>query len=84
MAAQFPEFGSAGANQRLELRYPRGVAGEDGSEPLGAVVKDMKMSLALSDGSNVDARSNEEGKSELLARDAMHIADIVLSRGGDQ
>ncbi len=84
MAAQFPEFGEGGADQRLELRYPRGVS-EDGSEqPLGALVKDMKMQVSLSDGSSLDARSDEEGKSELLARDAMHMADIVLSRGGDR
>lgn len=84
MAAQFPEFGSTGADQRLELRYPRGVAGEDGSEPLGAVVKDMKMSLALSDGSSLEALSGADGKSEILTRDAMHMVDVVLRRGGDQ
>jgi hypothetical protein len=29
------------------------------------------------------ARSGADGKSELLARDAMHMADIDLLRGGD-
>lgn len=82
-AAQFPAFGEGGADQRLELRYPRGVADDDGEQPLGALVKDMKMNVALSDGTSLDARSDEEGKSTLLARDAMHMADIVLSRGGD-
>ena len=43
----------------------------------------MKMNVALSDGTSLDARSDEEGKSTLLARDAMHMTDIVLSRGGD-
>lgn len=84
MAAQFPEFGEGGADQRLELRYPRGVADDDGEQPLGALVKDVKMKVTLSDGSSLDARSDEQGKSELLARDAMHMADIVLSRGGDR
>ena len=84
MAAQFPEFGTAGADQRLELRYPRGVAGEDGSEPLGGVVEDMKMKMSLSDGSSVESRSGADGKSELLEREAMHMVDIILSRGGDQ
>lgn len=82
MAAQFPDFGTDGADQRLELRYPRGAAGDDGEEPLGALVEDMKMKVSLSDGSSLDARSDDQGKSELLARDAMHMAEIVLSRGG--
>ena len=84
MAAQPPQFGEGGADQRLELRYPRGVSDDDGEQPLGALVKDMKMKVALSDGSSLDARSDENGKSELLARDAMHMADIALSRGGDR
>ena len=59
------------------------MADDDGEQPLGALVKDMKMNVALSDGTSLDARSDEEGKSTLLARDAMHMTDIVLSRGGD-
>ena len=82
MAAQFPTFGAGGADQKLELRYPRGVADDDGAEPLGALVKDMKMRVALSDGTSLDGVSDAQGKSELLARDAMHMAEIVLSRGG--
>lgn len=84
MAAQLPEFAGAGADQRLALRYPRGVADEDGNEPLGDIVKDMKMALTLGDGSNLDARSGTDGKSELLARDAMHMVDVALLRGGEQ
>ena len=82
MAAQFPDFGAGDADQRLELRYPRGVADDDGAEPLGALVKDMKMRVALSDGTSLEGVSDAQGKSELLARDAMHMAEIVLSRGG--
>lgn len=82
MAAQFPDFGAGGADQKLELRYPRGVADDDGAEPLGALVKDMKMHVALSDGTSLEGVSDAQGKSELMARDAMHMAEIVLSRGG--
>ena len=82
MAARFPTFGAGGADQKLELRYPRGVADDDGAEPLGALVKDMKMRVALSDGTSLDGVSDAQGKSELMARDAMHMAEIVLSRGG--
>jgi type VI secretion system secreted protein VgrG len=82
MAAQFPDFGAGGADQKLELRYPRGVADDDGAEPLGALVKDMKMRVALSDGTSLEGVSDAKGKSELMARDAMHMAEIVLSRGG--
>ena len=84
MAAQFPDFGAGGADQKLELRYPRGVADDDGAEPLGALVKDMKMHVALSDGTSLEGVSDAQGKSELLARDAMHLAEIVLSRGGKE
>lgn len=83
MAAQFPDFGAGGADQQLELRYPRGVADDDGAEPLGALVKDMKMHVALSDGTSLEGVSDAQGKSELMARDAMHMAEIVLSRGGE-
>ncbi|MBD8541427.1 type VI secretion system tip protein VgrG [Oxalobacteraceae sp. CFBP 8761] len=83
MAAQFPDFGAGGADQKLELRYPRGVADDDGAEPLGALVKDMKMHVALSDGTSLEGVSDAQGKSELMARDAMHMAEIVLSRGGE-
>lgn len=84
MAAQFPDFGAGGADQKLELRYPRGVADDDGAEPLGALVKDMKMHVALSDGTSLEGVSDAQGKSELMARDAMHLAEIVLSRGGKE
>jgi len=84
MAAQFPDFGAGGADQKLELRYPRGVADDDGAEPLGALVKDMKMHVALSDGTSLEGVSDAQGKSELMTRDAMHLAEIVLSRGGKE
>jgi type VI secretion system secreted protein VgrG len=82
MAAKFPDFGTDGVDQRLELRYPRGTADEDGNQPLGALARDVKMNVTLSDGTSLEGLSDAQGKSELMARDAMHLADIVLSRGG--
>ena len=82
MAAQFPAFGEGGVDQRLELRYPRGAPDDDGALPLGALVQDMKMTVSLSDGTTLDGRSDAQGKSALLARDAMHLADIAISRDG--
>lgn len=84
MAAQFPEFGEGGADQRVELRYPDGDTSEDGQAPAGGIVKDMKMALALGDGSKLDTRSGADGKSELMTRDAMHAVEIALMRSGDQ
>lgn len=40
------------------------------------------MDISLSDGSSMKARSGADGKSELIAREAMHMADIGLLRGG--
>lgn len=82
MTAQRPNFGAGGADQRLELRYPGGDPLEDGTRPAGAVVKDMKMNLSLSDGTDLSARSGADGKSDLLERDAIHMVDISLMRGG--
>jgi len=42
------------------------------------------MHVALSDGTSLEGVSDAQGKSELLARDAMHMAEIVLSRGGEK
>jgi type VI secretion system secreted protein VgrG len=82
MTAQLPTFGTGGADQRLELRYPGGEPLEDGTRPPGAIAKDMKMDLSLSDGTALKARSGADGKSDLLAREAMHMVEITLMRGG--
>lgn len=82
MAPLRPAFSSADANQKVELRYPRASREESGGQVLGGVVKDAKMDISLSDGTSTNARSGTDGKSELLARDAMHMADIDLPRGG--
>lgn len=77
-----PTFSSAGADQKVELRYPRASRVENGEPILGGIVKGAKMDISLSDGTSTKARSGADGKSELLARDAMHMADIDLLRGG--
>jgi type VI secretion system secreted protein VgrG len=79
-----PTFSKAGADQKVELRYPRASRVEDGQPVLGGIIKDAKMDISLSDGTSTKARSGADGKSELLARDAMHLADINLLRGGGE
>jgi len=84
MTAQFPTFGQAGADQKLVVRYAPGIPLENGERPAGGVVKDAKLKIALSDGSAMQARSGTDGKSDLIERGAMHMAEIGLMRGGDQ
>lgn len=84
MATQFPTFGQGGADQKLVVRYAPGIPLESGERPPGAVVKDAKLQIALSDGTAMQARSGADGKSDLIERDAMHMAEIGLMRGGDQ
>ncbi|WP_229217545.1 type VI secretion system Vgr family protein [Massilia forsythiae] len=84
MAAQFPAFGKGGADQKLAVHYAPGIPLENGERPPGGAVKDAKLKIALSDGTALQARSGADGKSDLIERDAMHMADIGLLRGGDQ
>jgi type VI secretion system secreted protein VgrG len=84
MTAQFPTFGEGGADQKLAVHYARGTPLENGDRPLGAAVKDARMKISLSDGTGMQARSGADGKSDLIERDAMHMAEIGLMRGGDQ
>lgn len=77
-----PAFSNTGADQKAELRYPRASRVGDGQPVLGGIVQDAKMDISLSDGTSTKAHSGADGKSELLARDAMHMADIDLLRGG--
>ena len=82
MAPLRPAFGSGAADQKAELRYPRAATADD-KLSRGGIVKDASMDISLSDGTNTKARSGADGKSELLARDAMHIAGVDVLRGGD-
>jgi type VI secretion system secreted protein VgrG len=84
MTTQFPTFGHGRADQKLMVRYAPGIPLENGERPPGAVVKDAKLKIALSDGTAMQARSGADGKSDLIERDAMHMAEIGLMRGGDQ
>lgn len=79
-----PAFSSTGADQQVELRYRRASRTESGEPVQGGIVQDAKMDTTLSDGTSAKARSGADGKSALLARDAMHFADIDLLRGGDK
>lgn len=84
MTAQFPAFGEGAADQKLAVHYMRGTPSENGDRPLGAAVRDARLKVGLSDGSNMETRSDTDGKSGLIERDAMHMADIALLLGGDQ
>jgi len=84
MTAQFPKFGEGAADQKLAVRYARGTPLENGDRPLGGAVRDARMKIGLSDGTDLQARSGADGKSELIERDVMHMAEISLVRGGDQ
>lgn len=77
-----PTFDSEGADQKFELRYPPSSRVENGQPVMGGIVRDASMDISLSDGSSMKARSGADGKSELIAREAMHMADIGLLRGG--
>jgi type VI secretion system secreted protein VgrG len=77
-----PAFSNSGADQKAELRYQR-AATADETLSQGGIVKDAAMNISLSDGTSTKGRSAADGKSELLARDAMHLADIDLLRGGE-
>jgi type VI secretion system secreted protein VgrG len=77
-----PTFANSGADQKAELRYPR-AATEDETLSQGGIVKGVAMNISLSDGTSTKGRSGANGKSELLARDAMHLADIDLLHGGE-
>ena len=78
-----PTFTNGGADQKAELRYQR-AATADEKLSQGGIIKDAGMNISLSDGSSIAARSGADGKSALLARDAMHMADIDLLRDDDK
>jgi type VI secretion system secreted protein VgrG len=84
MTAQFPKFGEGVADQKLAVHYVRGTPLDNGDRPLGGAVRDARMKIGLSDGTDMQIRSGVDGKTELIERDAMHMAEISLMRGGDQ
>lgn len=85
MSARYPGFGKDGADQRFGLRYAAGMADADGQRPPGGAVEGARMDVALGDGSSpARMTSDADGLADLLAREAMHIAEVSLLRGGDR
>lgn len=83
MTAQLPAFDTAGVDQKFDVRFPPGVPLENGDQPDGAAVENARLLVELSDGTQADLRSGADGKSELVQRDAMHIADVTLMRAAE-
>jgi type VI secretion system secreted protein VgrG len=69
LGAQLPAFGQGGADQHFVLRY-----GSQGGVP----ALQRRFEIEMSAGSTVSGTSDEQGRTELLQRDAMHIARIRI------
>ena len=74
MSAELPTFGQGSPDQKFELRF--GGAGA----PLAPLTR---YEVEMSDGSTKSGISDSQGKTELLQRDAMHIARIRLLNSKD-
>nr|WP_260115657.1 DUF2345 domain-containing protein [Pseudoduganella umbonata] len=76
MAAELPAFNSAGADQQFLVHFEDGVPGD---EPLVRTpVPGANVKIAVEDGSSMEGRSDAAGKSEVVARDTMQMASIVV------
>ncbi|UVW27214.1 type VI secretion system Vgr family protein [Massilia sp. H6] len=71
MTAELPTFDSGAPDQKFVLKY-----GAHGDDPVAAA--NRRFEIEMSDGSTLKGMSDAEGKTELLARDAMHIANIRI------
>lgn len=71
MAAEFPTFGSGVPDQRFALRY--NAFGES-----AAIAPNVHYEIDMSDGSRLKGVSDSNGMTDLLQRDAMHIAAIRI------
>jgi type VI secretion system secreted protein VgrG len=71
MATELPVFDKGGADQKFVLKY-----GAHGDDPVAAA--NRRYEIALSDGSTLTGTSDAAGKTDLLERDAMHIARIRI------
>lgn len=71
MATELPVFDKGGADQKFVLKY-----GAHGEDPVAAA--NRRYEIALSDGSILTGTSDAAGKTDLLERDAMHIARIRI------
>ena len=71
MAADLPSFSAGPADQKFVLQH----------DPFGELmqaVPNAPYEIDLTDGSTLKGVSDANGKTELLARDAMRIADIRI------
>ncbi|HEX7638298.1 MAG TPA: DUF2345 domain-containing protein, partial [Burkholderiaceae bacterium] len=71
MQTQFPTFGAGQADQRFVLR----AAGTG-----GPALPHAAYEITLSDGSTVSGVSDDQGLTDLLQRDALHIANLRLQK----
>ena len=71
MAAELPTFDSGSPDQKFVLKY-----GAHGDEAVAAA--NRRFEIDMSDGSTLKGISDAEGKTEVLQRDAMHIAAIRI------
>ncbi len=71
MAAEFPTFGGGAADQKFTLKY----------NPFGesaVIAPNVHYEIDMSDGSSLKGISDAQGMTDLLQRDAMHIAAIRI------
>lgn len=80
MAAVLPTFGDGKADQKFRFQYDGEVAddGDDTAPPTPIPAQGVHFEVALSDGSVVQSRSDADGASEVLRRDAMHLASVKI------
>lgn len=76
MASERPVFDTAAPDQQFVLKYG---AHEEGT----TIAAQKAFEILMSDGSMVKGMSDAEGKTGILQRDAMHIADIRILTGLD-
>ena len=69
MGVDLPKFSDAPPDQRFVLRY-----GGPGAQPAG----ERRFEITLTDGSMKTGKSDADGRTELLQRDAMHIAGVRI------
>lgn len=71
LATDLPTFGTGNPDQKFTLMY-------NPHSESGVVAANTHYEIAMSDGSTHKGVSDAQGKTEILQRDAMHIADIRI------
>ncbi len=82
LAAELPVFDSAGADQQFLAHFEEGVPGDEPLVP--TPVPGANIKIRVDDGSTVEGRSDAGGKSEVVARETMRMASIVVMSSGDK